>query len=72
MLFRSEIVEIANGVIGGKTRSAEIPRIDCLLRSQVQERTRSISEGAVVADIPEDKPQNPAGGVPGAGAPMGM
>ncbi|MDE6492321.1 MAG: chaperonin GroEL [Lactobacillus sp.] len=27
---------------------------------------------AVVADIPEDKPQNPAGGVPGAGAPMGM
>lgn len=41
----SEIVEIANGVIGGKTRSAEIPRIDCLLRSQVQERTRSISEG---------------------------
>ena len=27
---------------------------------------------AVVADIPEDKPQNPAGGVPGAAAPMGM
>lgn len=27
---------------------------------------------AVVADIPEDKPQSPAGGVPGAGAPMGM
>ncbi len=27
---------------------------------------------AVVADIPEDKPQTPAGGVPGAAAPMGM
>ena len=27
---------------------------------------------AVVADIPEDKPPNPAGGVPGAAAPMGM